>query len=228
MLGSLSVPDRTCFATPFEVRSTIVTSTNLIAGEEGALFALLTESEEVPQKLRSMSDIQFEGPGSDHLVWQTFEEKFSNFIDIFNGLDCHMMSGIHLLDGSGEEIVYVNFWTCGKGVDLSTHNHGQDPAALSPAFAEVHWVIDAGTATSGMYQTEAPGHPDRVRHHMARGDEHGPFFKFADGRPVLRANGAVTYGWHGWQGGDDDDPRQAYDFVAAFEINPKFAILQNE
>ena len=42
---------------------------------------------------------------------------------------------------------------------------------------------------------------------------------------MLRENGAVMYGWHGWQGGTDGLPDHAYDFVAAFEINPNFAEL---
>ena len=42
---------------------------------------------------------------------------------------------------------------------------------------------------------------------------------------MLRENGAVMYGWHGWEAGVDLLPDQAYDFVFAFEINPDFADL---
>ena len=48
---------------------------------------------------------------------------------------------------------------------------------------------------------------------------------YAAQTPKLKANGAVDYPWHGWQAGTDDDSRQAYDFVAAFEINPRYAPL---
>ena len=67
------------------------------------------------------------------------------------------MPGFHLLDGDGAEIAYVFFWTAGKGVDLSTHDHGHAPSALAPAFAEVHQVLHNGTGLGGMYRTEAPG-----------------------------------------------------------------------
>ena len=59
---------------------------------------------------------------------------------------------------------------------------------------------------------------------MQRGEEHGPFF-FVDattGLPVLRENGAVSYPWHSWQAGTDDQPGQAYDVVTAYEITAPY------
>ena len=38
---------------------------------------------------------------------------------------------------------------------------------------------------------------------------------------------ACLYLGHGWQGGEDGDSRKAYDFVAAFEINPDFALIKS-
>jgi hypothetical protein len=57
---------------------------------------------------------------------------------------------------------------------------------------------------------------------MQRGEEHGPFFVSdpTTGMAMRRENGAVEYPWHGWQAGTDDDAGQAFDFVAAFELNP--------
>ena len=89
-----------------------------------------------------IEQIQFNGPAANYLAWQSFADKFGTFTDWFDGQDCYMADGIHILNQSGAEIVYVNFWACGKGVDLSTHNHANDPSPLAPAFAEVHWVID--------------------------------------------------------------------------------------
>ena len=77
-----------------------------------------------------------------------------------------------------------------------------------------------------MYHCETRDAPaqERVRTVMQAGEEHGPFFRLdeATGKPLLRPNGAVDYPWHGWQGGTDDQPGQAYDLVAAFEIYPEF------
>ena len=74
-----------------------------------------------------------------------------------------------------------------------------------------------------MYETAEPGAAERTRHPLLVGDEHGPYFDLdADGRPERHSNGAVKYPWHGWQGGQDDRPQQAYDYVAAFEINPDY------
>jgi len=204
IVGRLENPDRGCFAEPYAVRSTLVDSEELVAGPEGALVALLTETAAAPDSIDSMEAAQFSGALSEQLVWRSFEARFGEFMDFFN----------------------VNFWTCGKGVDLSTHNHAQDPSAGSPAFAEVHWVIEAATPASGMYRTPEPQHSERARYPMARGDEHGPYFEFDPQTrlPRLRENGAVTYGWHGWQGGADSGP-QGYDLVAAFEINPRYAAV---
>lgn len=77
-----------------------------------------------------------------------------------------------------------------------------------------------------MYLCDTLG-AQKKRFLMRRGEEHGPFFAVDSGtrRPVLRANGAVAYPWHGWQGGQDESKEQAYDFVAAFETNPKFVLV---
>ena len=118
-------------------------------------------------------------------------------------------------------------WAAGKGVDLSTHNHGRAPTPTSPAFAEVHLVLHNGTGRGGMYLTAEPGAPSRTRFPMQQGDEHGPFFTYdpATGAPRLRENGAVDYPWHGWEAGaPDGEPKgQSYDVVAAFEITAPYA-----
>jgi len=225
ILGRLENHGRGCYAEDIAVRSTRIDTPQVLSGADGVLFALMTETDEAPVNLHDMSECQFIGPSSDALNWASFEEKFGDFIDVFNGVDCHMANGFHLLDQQGTEIVYVNFWTCGKGVDLSTHNHAQTPTPMSPAFVEVHLVLNNGTGRGGMYETTSPGAVDRIRHTMLRGDEHGPYFEHANGKPVLLENGAVKYPWHGWQAGTDDNGIQAYDFVAAFEINPDYAAL---
>ena len=74
-----------------------------------------------------------------------------------------------------------------------------------------------------MFETAEPGASERVRHRLMAGDEHGPYFEIdLAGKPIRRENGAVKYPWHGWQGGTNDSDMQAYDYVAAFEINPEY------
>ncbi len=223
ILGELANLDRSCLAAPFAVRTTRVMQPEVVAGSEGALIALVTLQDGASLTIDDMAAVTFRGEHEAHLAWQRFDEKFAGIIDFFDGKDCHMAAGFHLLDEHGVEIVYVNPWTCGKGVDLSTHNHAHAPSTKAPAFTEVHWVLGAATSESGMYRTSEPGAAERERLPMALGDEHGPFYdRDGQGRPVLRDNGAVQYPWHGWQGGDDDLPGSAYDFVAAFEINPDY------
>jgi hypothetical protein len=166
------------------------------------------------------------GPLAEALTWQTFEDRYRAFTPFFNGADCHLVPGFHLLDGDGAEIAYVFFWTAGKGVDLSTHNHGNTPNPVAPAFAEVHQVIYNGTGKGGMYTTPEPGAAERTRLLLQPGEEHGPFFVTgANGKAKLKDNGAVEYPWHGWQAGDDGKPGQAYDLVCAYEITAPYSFV---
>ena len=221
--GGLEPVNRTCLAPPFAIRSTAIDTESIAAGTKPCLLALMNLPFSAPDRVVDLDEVQFEGALSEYLSWQSFDDKYGAFLDAFAGLDCHMASGFHLLDENGEERVYLNPWICGKGVDLTTHNHAGDPSLQAPAFAEVHWVLAAGTTTSGMYSTAEPGAIERTLFPMGLGDEHGPFYDLDDkGLPVMRPNGAVQYPWHGWQGGTDDAPGQTYDYVWAFEINPAF------
>ncbi len=223
--GALSAPHRAPFCEPRGILNTLVTESEIKAGGEGALVAILTVPGDAPETITSMDQLAFQGPDADALQWRTFEQQFGQFLDYFNGLDCYIGPGFHLLDETGDEITYVNIWTAGKGVDLSTHNHGQDPSPMMPAFAEIHWTIANGTGKGGMYETPAPGAEERTRLPVQAGEEHGPFFDYdaASGAPKMLDNGAVSYPWHGWQAGTDDKPGQAYDVIAAFETAPRLA-----
>ena len=220
--GSLEVPAQAVFPAPGAFASTRLAEPVIRASDAGALVCLFTETPQVRANVGSMDELRFQGPRAEALRWQSFEERFGSFTDWFDGQDAHMVYGFHLLDDDGSEICYLHFWTAGKGVNLSTHNHGNAPSPRAPAFAEVHWVLNNGTGKGGMYRCSSPDAQEREHWPMARGEEHGPFFEFdaATGRPRHRDNGAVAYPWHGWQAGTDDAPGQAYDFVAAFEINP--------
>ena len=44
--------------------------------------------------------------------------------------------------------------------------------------------------------------------------------------PECGPTGRWSYPWHGWQGGQDDGPDEAFDFVAAFETNPQFVRMR--
>ena len=204
-----------------------VTTTRLdepaVTAATDAILCFITDTPAASATIRGMDELTVSGPLAEHLKWQSFEEKFSAFTDKFNGLEAHMVFGFHLLNADSDEIAYVHFWTAGKGVDVSTHNHAQDPSPVAPAFAEVHLVLRNGTGSGGMYQCDTRDAVERVRTPIQAGEEHGPFFHLDEnGCPRRRANGAVDYPWHGWQGGADDSPGQAYDLVAAFEINPDY------
>jgi hypothetical protein len=196
-----------------------------VVAERDAVLCLVTETTDALEQITSMDQLPLRGPLEKRMIWQTFAEKFGAFTEAFDGLEAHMVPGFHLLDVNGDEICYVHFWTTGKGVDVSTHNHGQKPTPLSPAFAEVHLVLRNGTGKGGMYRCDAPDAEVRETMPIQAGEEHGPFFHFdqATGKPKLRENGAVDYPWHGWQGGTDDTEFEVYDLVAAFEISPSYA-----
>lgn len=221
--GSLAEPSVTPFAPAGAVRDTAVAAPSATSGPEGALFTILTETPQVPGRLADMEQLAFSGPHADRLGWQSFYERFRG-AEVFAGLDAHMAPGFHVLDRDGDEIVYLNFWTMGKGGDASDHDHSRAPAPTAPAFAEIHWVFQNGTGRGGMYVCDGPGQP-RTPIVMARGHEHGPLWTVDTdtGLPERRDNGAVHYGWHGWEAGTDDQEGQSYDFVAAFEINPDLA-----
>jgi len=215
---------RKAFANVGELASTKLEQPQ-VAAEFDAVLCLITETVGAADKITAMDQLPFSGPLAERITWQLFADKFGGFTDIFDGLGAHMLPGLHLLDAAGAEIANVLLWTTGKGVDASTHNHGQDPTPLSPAFAEIHLVLRNGTGKGGMYLCDARDSTQRQRMPIQAGEEHGPFFHIDEttGRPLLRENGAVDYPWHGWQGGQDDIEGEAYDLVAAFEINPEYA-----
>lgn len=222
--GHLVEPVRAAYVAPRTIADTRVFGDRLSAGADGALVMLMIRTPEVPESFASMDQLTINGPHAEHLGWSSFEQRFAGMLTAFDGVDAHLTPGFHLLDAAGDEIAYVYVWTAGKGADMSTHNHGHKPGRRNPAFAEVHWVLANGTGRGGMYETSAPGAPDRARLVVPTGCEHGPYFEFDDdGAPLLRDNGAVVYPWHSWQGGDDGRPGQAYDVVIPFEITVPYA-----
>lgn len=227
--GRLVEPLRVAYVAPRAIADTRIDGDHLTASAEGALVMLLVRTPNAPERYVAMEQLTIGGPFGEHLAWSTFEARFAGILTAFDGLDAHLTPGFHLLDADGAEIAYVYVWTAGKGVDMSTHNHGHKPGRRNPAFAEVHWVLANGTGQGGMYETSAPGAPDRARLVVPTGFEHGPYFEFDDdGLPRLRENGAVVYPWHSWQGGDDGRPGQAYDVVIPFEITVPYARVTTE
>jgi len=227
--GRLVEPLRVAYVAPRAIADTRIDGDHVTASAEGALIMLLVRTPNAPERYTAMEQLTISGPFAEHLAWSTFEARFAGILTAFDGLDAHLTPGFHLLDADGAEIAYVYVWTAGKGVDMSTHNHGHKPGRRNPAFAEVHWVLANGTGEGGMYETSAPGAPDRTRLAVPTGFEHGPFFEFDDdGAPRLRENGAVVYPWHSWQGGDDGQPGQAYDVVIPFEITVPYARVTAE
>ena len=226
--GRLANPHLKAFCEPFGLQNNLVESSAIQAGPDGALLTIVTEPEDAAAVISSMNQLEFNGPLSEILQWQTFDDLVGEFTQEFRGIDGYAGPGFHLLDQSGEEITYVNIWTAGNGVDLTTHNHSMDPNPQMPAFAEVHWVICNGSGKGGMYMVDEPG-GEKKRFVVAKGYEHGPFFEFntQTGEPVMRENGTIEYPWHGWEAGGSKDTQQAYDLVFAYETAPQYAnVLQ--
>ena len=225
IVGKLANLGRDCFAENYVVRTTRLEKPRVLSGSQGLLCALFTETSDLLPNIHDMSDCVFAGPMAQYLEWKSFKERFGASTDYFDQLDNHMANGFHLLDSEESEITYVNFWTCGKNGDVSTHNHSQAPSLAGPAFAEIHLVLNNGSGAAGMYKTHGPDSDAREVYVMKRGDEHGPFFEHRGGKPVLLDNGAVKYPWHGWQSGNDGKEIQSYDLVAAFEISPDYVLI---
>ena len=91
--GKLETPNLGCFAEPFEIRNTHIKEKIISAGRQGALLAVLLESDEAPDNLTEMNQLNFLGPNSQALEWRSFEEKFGSYTDFFNGKD---LSLIHI------------------------------------------------------------------------------------------------------------------------------------
>ncbi len=223
--GTLVQAGQSAYPVVGEVRRTELLDGGVEAASTGALFAVFSAIGDTTAAISSVEQLTYGGPLADRLLWRSYESMYTAATPIFDGVDAHLAPGFHLLDNNGHEIAYLFTWVAGKGVDMSTHNHGRAPKVTAPAFAEVHWVMYNGTGRGGMYVTDAPDSQKRYRTPVLQGEEHGPFFVFdpATGAPVLRDNGAVEYPWHSWEAGTDEHPGQAYDVVAAFEITVPYA-----
>jgi hypothetical protein len=218
--GSLASPARGAYPPAGSVRTVRVDGDEVTAGPDGAVLALITKTAAVPDVVRSVDELAISGPLADALGWFSFSERLGHLLSAYAGADAHGTPGWHLLGADGEELAYVWVWIAGKGTDMVTHDHGNAPGPGRPAFAEVHLVLHNGTGQGGMYETPAPGSPERVRTPTQAGEEHGPFFRVdaATGTPRRRDNGAVDYPWHSWEAGPDDGAGPAYDVIVPFEI----------
>jgi len=214
------------FAVRKQARDTRVFEDHVEAAGDGAILTILTETPSVPDNIHTMGELSVSGPHQDVLFWTQFDQSsLAKGVDYFKGLDAHLLPGFHLLDKDGTEILYVHVWTAGKGVDMSAHDHSHRPSKKFPAFTETHWVFNNATGKAGMYDCLREDLSERKHTPMQRGFDHGPFWAVDEetGMPKLRENGAIEYGFHGWQAGTNDDNRQAYDVVAAFEMNPAYS-----
>ena len=73
IVGKLEIPSLGCFAEPFAIRNTHFREKMISAGEEGALIAVLLESDEALDNLTEMKQLNFSGPNSQALKWESFE-----------------------------------------------------------------------------------------------------------------------------------------------------------
>jgi hypothetical protein len=184
-----------------------VTSTKLIgdmvvAGADGALVSIFTATNAVPNLLSAVDQLRISGPFAHTLTWQSFEARFGKFTPFFNGVDAHMVPGFHLLDGDGGEIAYVHFWIAGKGVDLSTHDHGNTPSDLAPAF-EGTW-LNNGTGSVSHRSAQASAAPSNAAKPFS--DRSG------------KRQSSVVRSPNGTAGKRAMMKAQSYDLVCAYEI----------
>ena len=222
ILGDLTNLEQQRFAPFKQTRDTVVTTDFVDAGVAGALVTVIIETSTVAANIHSMDEVTFKGPFSEEFEWVQFDQShIGKSIPYFKGLDAHLLPGFHLLDTQGDEIIYVHFWSAGKGVDMSPHDHSLAPTKNAPAFTETHWVFNNGTGKGGMYDCDPTDRKKRTYITMQRGQDHGPFWAINEdtGMPRFRENGAIEFGFHGWQAGNDNEPQQAYDLVGAFEMN---------
>ncbi len=159
--GRLVDIDRGAYPPPKVVQDTRVTGAQVTAGRDGAVFGIFTATPGSDAPVADIDALRFGGPFDEALQWQPFEARYHGLTSYFDGLDAHLAPGFHLLDEDRSEIAYVFVWAAGRGVDMSTHNHGRAPGPTTPAFAEVHLVLHNGTGSGGMYETAEPGAPTR-------------------------------------------------------------------
>lgn len=67
-------------------------------------------------------------------------------------MDVYIGLGIYVFNEVGEEVIYVNIWMVGKGVDLLIYNYGQDLFLMMLVFVEIYWIVLNGMGVGGMYE----------------------------------------------------------------------------
>jgi hypothetical protein len=219
--GQLSNINRDAFAQPKTVRNTIVDADYVQTGSKVAIIAIMIKTPQTPESINSMEQMSVRGPKAELLSWKRCDE-YEWGKEIFKNVEFYNLRGFQIKNAQGKEVCYVQFWTAGKGVKGTDHNHSKSPSESIPAFCEIHFGMFNGTGQGGMVDSE-------VTLPILEGDEHGPFWKInsTTGEPVLRDNGAVYYDIHRWQAGQDKKQSQAFDVWAAFEISPSEAIFNH-
>jgi len=93
--GELANIKLTTFAAPKVVRNTLVSEHKVTAGADGAIFALLTATDQVPDNIRYMDQLTFSGPEAEVFEWQTFYDRFAGAIDFFKGVEAYIVPGFY-------------------------------------------------------------------------------------------------------------------------------------
>ncbi|MFA4992045.1 MAG: mannose-6-phosphate isomerase, class I, partial [Candidatus Omnitrophota bacterium] len=220
--GDLSNINRGPFAAPKTVRNTLVTRDYIDAGKDGAMVFVMVKTAGTPVSVNSMraGSMEMQGVMQDNLPWRRVDELDWGR-DVFSGSPFYNMRAFRVVDSSGKEVCYVQFWAAGEGVDCGMHKHEIAPTTAAPTYCEVHLGLFNGTGNGGMVDENGDSYI------IGRGDEHGPFWKIdaATGKPVFRDSTAVWYEDHKWQAGGDKVAAKNFDIWAAFEMNPDFAVI---
>ncbi len=223
--GKLSNINRDAFTAAKQTRSTRVDEDFIQADDEGAIVAIMTRTKAAPDIISDMKQVKITGPAQEVLSWVNCETY--NWGPQFKDLPFYNLRGMQIINGKGKRVCNVQFWTAGKGVNCADHDHSD--LNLDNTFCEIHLGMSNGTGKGGMVYYDADER--EVFLPLQTGEEHGPFWDFnvPTGKPVVAHAGAVKYGPHRWQGGEQrvtPGEQDAFDLWAAFEIVPKEAMVK--
>jgi hypothetical protein len=211
---------------PMTVHSARVpySSTEITAGENGAVFIWWVVSQEVMNTaVTSMTEhpaTTVAGPFSELLNWQLFSARTADpaFAEFWN------MPGIKVNEFDGTHLHYNQWWTVREDDPVDGGYHDHAGLVANNTFGELHMALFQATATAGM-QSALPGtqnldlvqNPNPIPEGesgtwynnndipevqltlpLLPGYVHGPLWavETETGLPITNCNGGIVYPWH--------------------------------
>ncbi len=225
MTGELKNLQRGPFAEPLTARTTRVSDPKVVAGENGAMISIVTQTSRAPLKLQKMEQAAVSGPMSDRLVWKRVDALYEWGKTDFAEVPFYNLAAFQIYAPNGSKVANIQFWTAGLGVNCGNHDHSDNH---TDPFCEIHQTFLNGTDAGGMVYLD-DAEPE-VLQPLPSGFEHGPHWHFdpETGSALQRADHSVVYPSHRWQAGgdrikaidgrEDDHALQSYDLWAAYEL----------